>query len=52
MYIVNMIKKELLYVHELYADDYEQSKAWLKAHDGYGFPIIGLITLPVKVGPK
>jgi hypothetical protein len=47
-----VITKEFLFLHELYQDNYEKMKAQIKTHNGFAFPIIGSITLPLKFGPK
>lgn len=47
-----MIIEEFLLVHELYHDTYDKPKAWIKMNNGFTFPTIGSITLPLKVGLK
>jgi hypothetical protein len=41
-----------LILHELYQDTYEKLKEWIKTHNGFGYPMMGLITLPLQVGTK
>jgi hypothetical protein len=50
--VENFITKEFLFVHEIYQDSYEQSKTWIKTHDGFAHPTIALIILPLKIGLK
>lgn len=50
--VENVITTEFLFVHELYQDSYDQLKAWINTHDGFSHPMIGSITLALKVGPK
>lgn len=47
-----MITKEFLLVHELYQETYDKPKSLIKTNNGFACPTIGLITLPLKVGPK
>jgi hypothetical protein len=47
----NVIMEEFLSLHELYENTYDRPKAWIKKHNGFVCPIMGLINIPLQVGP-
>lgn len=48
----NVITEEFILLHELYQDIHDKPKAWIKTHNGFAFPTMGLITLPLQIGHK
>lgn len=48
----NVIIEEFFVLHDLYQDEYDKENAWIKTHNGFAYPTIGLIVLPLQIGPK
>lgn len=50
--MVNVITEEYLYTLQLHQVTYDKSNVMIKIFDGFSYPTIGSINLPIRVGTK